>query len=65
MWILGWCLLMFASIAVALWLIAAIRDARARLRVSLVGVAVLAVSVALIAIAVTIAPLWGSGAGTA
>lgn len=64
-WILGWCLLVGATAAMVVWLIAATRDALAHRRVSLVNVSLFVAYAAVMIIAVTIAPLWGAGAATA
>lgn len=64
-WILGWCLLVNAAVAVAVWLIAVVRNAHEHRRASLANVTVFVVCVVVMMYAVAITPLWGTGAAAA
>jgi hypothetical protein len=64
-WLLGWVLLVGAVIAAAAWLVAAIRDAIAGRRASIINAITFAATVAMGILAVIIAPMWGTGSAVA
>jgi hypothetical protein len=64
-WLLGWVLLVGAVIAAAAWLLAAIRDAIAERRASIINAITFTATIAITILAVIIAPLTGTGSAQA
>ena len=64
-WVLGWVLLVAAVFAAAAWLVAAIRDAIAERRASIINAIMFAATIAIMILAVIIAPLSGTGSAQA